>query len=116
MLPSHHAFYTALQINEENKLFMAGKASFFEKLTANSDLPKSVFEKEKEGDINKKTRALGDFDIHESQWFTHPELERLYRSVELDRQSIPPAVDSTTIGRLKLQLILSYNLSLLLTN
>ena len=34
-------------INEQNKLFIAGKATFIEKFNEISDLPKDVFEKEK---------------------------------------------------------------------
>jgi hypothetical protein len=40
------------QINEANKLFEEGKLPYFEKLNENSDLPKDVFEKQKEGDLN----------------------------------------------------------------
>jgi hypothetical protein len=36
------------QINVENELFKEGKASYYEKLNENSDLPKDVFEKERE--------------------------------------------------------------------
>ena len=82
------------QINEQNKLFLSGKASFYEKLNKLSDLPQDVFEKEKLGDINLKPRALGDIDIDESLWFTHPDLERLYES----RQTVPASFDATTKG------------------
>jgi hypothetical protein len=94
-------FLTILfQINEENKLFQAGKAPYYEKLNANSDIPKDVFEKEKEGDVDPKdrfVRAYGDFTPDESEWYTHPELEELYAS--MDRQSIPASYDSTTLGK-----------------
>jgi hypothetical protein len=40
-------------------------------LNENSDLPKDVFEKEKEGDVDLNTvRAFGDFDIDESKWYS----------------------------------------------
>jgi hypothetical protein len=87
------------QINQENKLFKDGKASFYEKLNANSDLPKDVFEKQKEGEVNRPTgRGMGEIDRDESEWFTHPDLEELYRTVE--RQTIPSSYDATTKGKI----------------
>jgi hypothetical protein len=66
-------------------------------LNENSDLPKDVFEKEKEGDVDLNTvRAFGDFDIDESKWYTHSELKKLYRTV--NRQSVPASYDATTLG------------------
>jgi hypothetical protein len=38
----------------------------------------------------------GDFDIDKSLWFTHPELEELYRSV--DRQDVPNSYDGVAQG------------------
>jgi hypothetical protein len=78
-------------------LFNAGKADFYEKLNENSDLPKDVFEKEKEGAINPKDsqgRGLGAVLPEESEWYTHPELEALYQS----RQTAPATYDATTKG------------------
>jgi hypothetical protein len=89
--------FQKFQINEENKLFNEGKATFYEELNENSDLPKDVFEKEKEGDINLSPRFFGDLDIDKSKWFTHPQLERLYRLV--NRQSLPDNYDSRSSGK-----------------
>jgi hypothetical protein len=83
------------QINEQNKLFLAGKASFYEKLNELSDMPKDLFEKDKEGDLNLQTRAFGDINIDESEWYTHPDLERLYQS----RQAVPASYDATASGK-----------------
>jgi hypothetical protein len=86
-----------LQINEENEKFEEGKATFFEKLNENSDLPKDVFEKEKTGLINEASgRGLGFVDVKESDRYTHPELEKLYQSV--DRLTIPSSFDATQKG------------------
>jgi len=87
--------FQKFQINEENKLFNEGKATFYEELNENSDLPKDVFEKEKEGDINLSPRFFGDLDIDKSKWFTHPQLERLYGLV--NRQSLPDNYDSRSL-------------------
>jgi hypothetical protein len=38
----------------------------------------------------------GDFDIDKSKWFTHPELEELYRSV--NRQDVPNFYDGVAQG------------------
>jgi len=95
---SHQDFnYCFFQINEQNKLFLAGKASFYEKLNELSDMPKDLFEKDKEGDLNLQTRAYGDIDIDESEWYTHPDLERLYQS----RQAVPASYDATASGNNK---------------
>lgn len=76
-------------------MFNEGKATFFEKLNKLSDIPRDVFEKEKEGDFNLNGRAYGDIDIDPSEWYTHPDLERLYES----RQAPPASFDATTKGR-----------------
>jgi hypothetical protein len=98
--PSFYAFKTFqnLQINEQNKLFNEGKATFFEKLNENSDLPMDIFEEEKEGEINISGRSVGEIDIDESEWFTHEDLQRLYRSV--NRGSIPANYDARTLGNI----------------
>ena len=76
---------------------MAGKATFFEKLNENSDLPKDVFENEKEGELfTPFGRALGELQQDESERFTHPDLEELYQS--LDRQALPASFDARAIG------------------
>ena len=86
-----------MQINEENEKFEEGKATFFEKLNENSDLPKDIFEKEKTGLINEASgRGLGFVDINESDRYTHPELEKLYQTI--DRQNIPSSFDATQKG------------------
>ena len=86
------------QINEQNKLFLEGKATFFEELNENSDLPKDVFEEEKEGDLfTPDGRALGEVDLDESEWYTHPELERLYQTV--NRAEIPKSHDGRSLGK-----------------
>lgn len=84
------------QINEENTLFKQGKATFYEELNPNSDIPKDVFEKEKEGYIDVSAKGRGFIEQDESEWFTHPVLEKLYRLV--NRQSIPDSYDSTGLG------------------
>ena len=75
-------------------MFLAGEASFYEKLNKLSDIPTDVFEKQMEGDLNLKPRSFGDIDIDESEWYTHPDLERLYES----RQTVPASFDATTKG------------------
>jgi hypothetical protein len=40
---------------------------------------------------------MGEIDRDESEWFTHPDLEELYRTV--DRQTIPSSYDATTKGK-----------------
>ena len=77
-------------------MFKQGKATFFEELNPNSDIPKDVFEKEKEGYIDASAKGRGFIEKDESEWFTHPVLEKLYRLV--DRQSIPATYDSTAQG------------------
>jgi cathepsin L len=84
------------QINEENELFKEGKESFFEKLNPDSDIPKDVFEKEKEGYIDATAKGRGYLQPDESEWYTHPELEKLYQTI--DRQSVPDSYDSTSKG------------------
>jgi len=84
------------QINAENELFKEGKATFYEELNPNSDLPKDVFEKEKEGYIDATSKGRGYIIADESDFSTHPELEKLYRLA--DRQSIPTSYDATAKG------------------
>ena len=72
---------------------MEGKASFTEKLNALSDVPTDLFEKEKEGLIHPHIK--GYFNLDASEWYTHPDLERLYES----RQAPPASFDATTKGR-----------------
>jgi hypothetical protein len=61
-------------------------------------MPKEQFEKEMEGEIlpNGKTgrQGLGAILPPEDEWYTHPELERLYQ----ERQAPPASYDATTIG------------------
>jgi len=71
--------------------------TFFEKLNSNSDIPKDIFEKEKEGYIDASAKGRGYLESDESEWYTHPELEKLYRTI--DRQSIPSSYDATTLGK-----------------
>ena len=72
-------------------LFKSGKASFFEKLNNNSDVPRDLFEKEKTGYLPNQKMGHGLVLRDESEWFTHQELERLYQSV--DRQTLPVGYD-----------------------
>ncbi len=66
-------------------------------MNENSDLPKDVFEKEKTGLINEASgRGLGFVDINKSDRYTHPELEKLYQTI--DRQNIPSSFDATQKG------------------
>ena len=67
-------------------LFKSGKASFFEKLNNNSDVPR-----EKTGYLPNQKMRHGLVLRDESEWFTHQELERLYQSV--DRQTLPVGYD-----------------------
>ena len=86
------------QINEQNDKFKNGKSTFYEKLNEDSDLPKNIFEKEKEGAKIPKTphgRSLGAILPPESEWYTSPELERLYSS----RQTPPNSYDATAKGQ-----------------
>ena len=85
-----------IQINEQNKLFKAGKSSFFEELNANSDVPRDLFEKEKTGYVPNQKMGRGLVLRDESEWFTHPDLEELYQS--LDRQALPASFDARAIG------------------
>ena len=78
--------YSLKQINEHNKLFKSGKASFFENLNNNSDVPR-----EKTGYLPNQKMGHGLVLRDESEWFTHQELERLYQSV--DRQTLPVGHD-----------------------
>ena len=70
--------------------------NFFEKLNPNSDIPKDVFQKEKEGYIDASAKGRGYLESDESEWFTHPDLEKLYNTI--DRQSIPAAYDASSQG------------------
>jgi hypothetical protein len=82
------------QINEENKLFKEGKATFYEKLNEHSDVPKDLFEKEFEGAIDPVNgRGLGAILPDKEEWFTHPDLEDLY-----SRQTPPSSYDATAKG------------------
>ena len=57
-----------------------------------------MFEKEKTGLINEASgRGLGFVDIDDSERYTHPELEKLYQTV--DRQSLPSSFDATQKGK-----------------
>ena len=77
---------------------MAGKATFFEKLNENSDLPKDVFENEKEGELfTPFGRALGELQQDESERFTHPDLERVYRITS--RADLPKNYDAGSLGK-----------------
>ena len=64
-------------------LFKSSKASFFEKLNNNSDVPR-----EKTGYLPKQKMGHGLVLRDESEWFTHQEL---YQSV--DRQTLPASYD-----------------------
>jgi hypothetical protein len=96
LMSYNRVFLFTIQINAENELFKEGKASFYEELNPNSDLPKDVFEKEKEGYIDAASKGRGYIIADESDFSTHPELEKLYRLA--DRQSIPASYDATANG------------------
>ena len=80
------------QINEQNKLFLEGKSSFTEKLNELSDMPRDLFKKEKEGQIN--LRPTGYFNLDPSEWYTHPDLKEVYES----RQTLPASFDARSKG------------------
>jgi hypothetical protein len=83
------------QINAHNELFKEGKSSYFEKLNVDSDMPKDLFEKEKEGELLPQMRfGLGAILPPEEEWYTHPHLEEFYR----DRQTPPASYDATALG------------------
>ena len=86
-----------MQINEENEKFKEGKASFYEQLNPNSDIPRDVFKKEKEGYIDASAKGRGYLESDESEWYTHPDLERLYNTI--DRDTIPASYDATSKGK-----------------
>lgn len=78
-------------------MFKEGKASFYEELNADSDIPRDLFEKEKTGYVASQGKGRGLVLRDESQWFTHPDLERLYQSADV-RQTIPTSYDATAKG------------------
>ena len=87
------------QINAQNELFKEGKSTFYEKLNEFSDLSQAQFEKEKEGAKIPRTsegRSLGAKLPPKSEWYTSPELLRLYAS----RQAPPKTYDATALGKL----------------
>ena len=62
-------------------------------------MPKEQFEKEMEGAImpdDKNGRGLGAILPPESDWYTHPELEKFYQG----RQTPPASYDATTLGKI----------------
>lgn len=70
------------------------KASYYEKLNANSDVPKDEFKKQFEGAVLPNGRGLGAKLLSEDQWYTHPDLIELYNS----RQTPPASFDATAKG------------------
>ena len=85
------------QINEQNEKFRNGESTFYEELNKHSDLTKEQFEKEKEGakfPVTREGRGLGAILPPESEWYTSPELEELYKS----RQNVPNSFDATAKG------------------
>ena len=73
-------------------MFLEGKASFTEKLNALSDVPTDLFEKEKEGLIHPHIK--GYFNLDASEWYTHPDLKKVYES----RQECPTSYDARSKG------------------
>lgn len=89
------------QINEQNEKFKKGESSFYEQLNEDSDVPRDLFAKEKEGAKIPRTpqgRSLGAILPPESEWYTSPELEELYAS----RQTPPASYDATAKGKLNI--------------
>jgi hypothetical protein len=83
------------QINAQNELFKEGKSTFFEKLNVDSDMPKELFEKVKEGALLPNQRfGLGAILPPQEEWYTHQELQEFYK----DRQTPPDSYDATALG------------------
>ena len=91
------------EVNEENKLFESGKASFGERLYPFSDWSKDDFESQKLGLVQPASRAMGLFLPPESERNTpenQAKLDSLYHQIETNRAYTPRTYSSQSMGKI----------------